>query len=384
MPKKKILSKKVAKKVQTIKRAVHEARVHGISRRGRPKKGKPPVSHKEKEVSILVRYEENPVLVPNPSHSWESKAVFNPAALLESGRVHLLYRAIGDNDISVLGYASSPDGVRFDERLENPAYVPREEFEGRSMKKEEVPNFYCSGGGWGGCEDPRLVRIDDTVYMTYAAYDGWLPRMAITRIKADDFLAHRWNWGKSVLISPPNQVNKNWVLFPEKINGKFAILHSLSPEIQISYFDELDFDGKTFIESRYFCKPREECWDRVVRGAGPPPIKTKYGWLVIYHAATKNCGYKMGAMILDFQNPTKILYRSDAPLLGPETWYENEGLKPRIVYSCGAVVINGQLFVYYGGADTVTAMATMELEDLLLRIRSSKEIKASLIKKKVL
>jgi len=136
-----------------------------------------------KAVSILERFDGNPILEPQPTHWWESKAVFNPGAIYEDGKVHLVYRAIGDTDVSVLGYASSVDGFHIDERLHKPIYVPREPFEGAGLvyptvsdpqvtyvsaedDEEEEADYVSGGGGWGGCEDPRLTKIDDRVFMT--------------------------------------------------------------------------------------------------------------------------------------------------------------------------------------------------------------------------
>ena len=103
------------------------------------------------------------------------------------------------------------------------------------------------------------------------------------------------------------------------------------------------------------------------RGVGPAPIRTKEGWLVIYHAMdhTNPDRYRMGALILDSNDPTKILHRSDEPILEPEEQYENNGYKWGVIYSCGAVVKDGNLFVYYGGADMVTCVAVANLDAFL-------------------
>jgi len=125
---------------------------------------------------LLERFDGNPILKPDPKHFWETKAVFNPAAIYENGKVHIVYRAIGESDVSVLGHASSLDGLHINERLDEPIYVPREPFEGASTAHPyayQSGDIYISGGGgMGGCEDPRLTRIGDRVYMTYVAYDG--------------------------------------------------------------------------------------------------------------------------------------------------------------------------------------------------------------------
>jgi predicted GH43/DUF377 family glycosyl hydrolase len=325
----------------------------------------------------LKRVSHNPIISPR-LYPWESKATFNAAAFESQGKVHIIYRAVGEDDASVLGYAVSEDGYKISER---PTYFVYKRNLG--IANFELPIFYDSGGGWcGGCEDPRLTKIGDTVYMLYTAFDGWgSVRIAMTSIKLSDFENRKWKWEKPVFISPPGEVHKNWVLFPEKINGKFAILHSISPEVLVEYVDSMDeFDGEKFIKSRHGHSPRQEdSWDNWVRGVGPPPIKTEDGWLVLYHAMDNNDPnrYKLGAMILDTKNPSKVLHRSKAPILEPDEQYENDGWKAGVIYSCGAVVklareddkigkdAEATLFVYYGGADKVVCVASMDLQELI-------------------
>ena len=198
----------------------------------------------------LERFAGNPILGPDAKHRWETKAAFNPAALYEGGKVHILYRAIGETDVSVLGYASSFDGLHINERLDEPVYVPRELFEGVNPHHPynlQPPGIYVSGGGGsGGCEDPRLTRIEDRVYMTYVAYDGHShPRVALTSIQINDFLKQKWDWKKPVLITPPYIVDKNACILPERINGKYVIFHRVFPNILIDFVDDLEFDRKS-------------------------------------------------------------------------------------------------------------------------------------------
>jgi beta-1,2-mannobiose phosphorylase / 1,2-beta-oligomannan phosphorylase len=323
----------------------------------------------------LVRFLGNPILKPNPRHPWETKAVFNPAAIFEGGKVHLLYRALGETDVSTLGYASSTDGQSFKDRLPYPVYVPRESFEGVnpvSNPEVGIPGTYTSGGGeMGGCEDPRLTRIDDKIYLTYVAYDGRSqPRVALSSIMLKDFLAKKWNWKKPVLISPPQIVDKNACILPEKINGKFVIFHRVFPNILIDFVDDLEFDGKSrWLTGQYEIPVRSlsSDWDSRKVGCGPPPLKTKDGWLLIYQAVgvQGEYRYKIGAMLLDLKDPTKVLARSREPILEPDVSYENEGWKAGVVYPCGAVIINERLFVYYGGADMVTCVASVKLNGFL-------------------
>jgi len=328
----------------------------------------PLVKHRRTNIS-LHRFPRNPILSPT-NYEWESHAVLNPAAFVDNGRVHLLYRAMGPDGISRLGYASSADGVNFDERLEYPVYTPKKGFGEPTETAVHGKKAYDiianpSGGGWAGCEDPRAVSIDGKVYLSYVAFDGWsFVRQALTSISLHHLHAKNWKWQNPVLISKPGEIQKNWVLFPEKIGGKYAILHGLSPNIHVEYLDSLDeLNGKKFIESLpqaggHGYAGRKDRWDSRVRGAGSPPIRTPMGWLLLYHATDQRDPgkYKLGAMLLDLQDPTKVLYRANAPVLEPQEWYENDG-KPGVIYTCGAVIVGENLIVYYGGGDKHIAVA---------------------------
>ena len=322
---------------------------------------------------LLVRSIHNPILKPGTT-PWTAEAVMNPAAAVIENRTHLIYRAVGMDGVSRLGYASSEDGVVFDKRLPYPAYVAQKPRSLPGHAQKYSPVLYPSGGSWGGCEDPRMVVIEGRVYVTFNMFDGWdYIRVAAISIAEEDFLKEQfWKWDGPHLLSRPGELHKNWVLFPEKINGKYAILHSVAPEVEIAYRDSIEDIGltepfiKSWVGSRNDLPARENSWDSFVRGAGPPPVKTERGWLLLYHAIDKNDPgrYKLGAMLLDLHDPTKILSRSVAPVLSPDEHYENHG-KPGIVYACGAVVRDGALFIYYGGADKVVCVATASLEPFL-------------------
>lgn len=320
----------------------------------------------------LSKILQNPIITPVLQHYWESQATFNTAAINVKGRVHFLYRAIGTDNTSVLGYAASKDGLTVNERLTEPAYIPREPFElpnGKPWQK------YRSGGGYGGCEDPRLTKIGDTLYLTYIAFNGYNPpRIALSSIPYYDFLDKKWNWSKPQLISKPGVVDKNAVIFPEKLRGKYVIMHRVFPNILIDFVDELNFKG-TYLKDEYSIFPRRHSWDSRKIGAGAPPIKTDKGWLLIYHAVDdrNDSQYKIGAMLLDLHNPLKILYWSREPIIVPDMWYDNLGYKSGVVYPCGAVIKDNNLIVYYGGADSVVCAAKQPLDTFLdLLIKSSK------------
>lgn len=333
---------------------------------------------KGKKISplILAKSLEGPIISPKTENSWEAWQTFNPGVILLKDKVHFLYRAIGEDGISRLGYAVSGDGFKIDERLPQPAFE-------HPLTNNPSFNFFsfASGGSFGGCEDSRPVRVnkEDTLYMTYTACDQGL-RVGLTSIKVEDFLNRKWRWKPPVFISPPGQVHKNWVIFPEKIKGRYAILHTLNPQISIDFFDSLEFDGKTYINSYYNREPKGSHWnwEGRIRGVGPPPVKTKEGWLIFYHAEDRRDPgkYKVGAMLLDLETPAKVLCCSKEPILEPSELYENDGFKPGVIYASGAVIKEGCLLVYYGGADSCVCVAYSDFEEFLAQLK--KEIKPEL------
>lgn len=315
----------------------------------------------------LSRDDGNPILVPR-GHSFEAGGVMNPAAVEAGGRIHLFYRAVGDDGVSRIGYASSADGRTFDDRPPYPVFALGVDPEAsRSFAAHE--GLMASGGSFAGVEDPRAVVIDDTVHLTFNAFAGWNSlRIGMTTIKIGDLLAKRWKWTPPVYLSPRGEVQKSWVLFPEKRAGKFAVLHSLHSgsrdRVLVDELDELKDDPG--IKSPYYPVTDGQVWDSRLRGAGPPPLPTKKGWLLLYHAndARESDRYKLGAMLLDRDDPSKVIARSPAPVLSPDEWYENAG-KPGIVYACGAVARDDTLHVYYGGGDSVVCAAKTSLKKLL-------------------
>jgi predicted GH43/DUF377 family glycosyl hydrolase len=324
---------------------------------------------KRSKVLNLKRFQKNPIMSPRMTQDWEIQGVFNPAAVKIGDTTYLLYRAVGRDGVSKIGYCLSEDGETIREQGSYPIFAlntPRLDTPNPNYHFD--PILYPSGGSWGGCEDPRAVELEGRIYMTFNAFDGWdFLRIGVTSIDKKDFISRRWNWAKPIFISPPGEIHKNWVIFPEKINGKFAVLHSVNPEVQIEFVDNLNLLSKEVkIKSQFGQKaPRKE-WDTWVRGAGAPPIKTRHGWLLFYHATNIQDPhkYKLGAMLLDLKDPKKVLHRSPSALLEPDEWYENDW-KPGVVYVCGAVINGNQVFVYYGGGDKHTCLATAHLDELI-------------------
>ncbi len=344
--------------------------------------------HRKRIPASLRKSPKNPILEPT-SHSWESGGAFNPAAVKVGNKIHLLYRAVGNDSWSRIGYASSKDGVHFDERLPHPVYSPHEWFESPVdgvypsiapeipiIRSEHDHTLFASGGSWGGCEDPKATLIDGRIYMTYVAHNGsWPQRSAITSIAVDDFLKKKWKWSKSMLMSPPGIGSKSPVILPEKVNGKFVVFHRMWPNIMIDMVPDLEFgEGKQWLTGQYAIRPRTSHWDSKKISMGAPPIRTDKGWLAVYGAIDKrdSSRYIMGAMLLDGNDPRKVIARSRRPLALPDEWYENVG-KAGVLYPGGAVDINGTLHVYYGGGDLVSCVATISTDELLSHLMKDRD-----------
>ncbi len=282
----------------------------------------------------LQRHVLNPILKPIPHHNWESRFVFNPAVVYDGQLFHMLYRAQGEDMVSRLGYAVSIDGVNF-KRLDQPVFEPANDDE-----------LY-------GVEDPRITKIEDYYYMLYTAYSPRGPRVALARTK--NFMI----WERMGLILTDEE-NKDAALFPEKIDGKYVLLHRIPPDIWLAFSDDL----KNWTDFVKIASPRPGMWDDLKIGAGAPPIKTEHGWLLLYHGVQKAARniYRLGFMLLDLKDPTKVIKRSEDPVLEPEMPWEKFGGVPNVVFSDAMVEYEDEYYIYYGGADTVIGLATISKE----------------------
>lgn len=310
----------------------------------------------------LERFEGNPIIEPKHDGGWESKYVLNPTAIYDDEKVHILYRAQDDYDTSVIGYAVSEDGFRIIEKLEHPVYVPRIEGEMRG----DI--------GFSGCEDARITKIKNKFYMCYTAYNGHSPaRIAFTSIDKKDFYARKWeNWTMPILISPEGMDDKNGCLISEKINGRYAFFHRLKHTIWLDFVEDLDFEHGRTLGGRSVMHAREDSWDSEKVGIAGPPIKVGNEWVLIYHALSRHDGqYRLGAAMFDLENKV-LTSRLDYPILEPKAEYENKGLRPGTVFSCGNVLVNDYLYVYYGGADEVVCVARMEFKCLIDALEDQK------------
>jgi len=303
----------------------------------------------------IKRFDDNPIIIPIKEHSWEDIATFNPTAIDLDGKVHIIYRAMGSDRTSTLGMAVSSDGLHIDERLPEPIYVPRESFELKSAP------------GNSGCEDPRIIEVDDgRLYMFYTAFDGVSsPRVAVSSIEKEQFLDRAWEmWTKPILITPPGMMDKDTAIFPEKIKGKYMLIHRISDVICTDFFDTLDFENEKIDTCLQTVRPRRGMWDGAKVGIAGPPMKTKHGWLQLYHGVSSGNTYRLGALLLDLKDPTIILARTTAPILEPVCDYELNGQVKNVIFPCGQIERDGVLFIYYGGADSVVGVATVAMDDL--------------------
>lgn len=301
-----------------------------------------------------------PVIKPrsNDAHWWERNGTFNPGVTEYKNQVILLYRAYDDFFISRLGLAHSKDGVYF-EQYDNPAIDTDP-----SDPDERL-----------GIEDPRITLIDDTYYIVHTVssyhrvgegadvkgikdYIPWRVRVAMHTTK--DFHSYK-HW--DVIL--PEISAKNACLLPEKINGSFGLYyrenHDEGEVLKLSYTN----DFKHWTEPKTIPWPEPKAWQAFKWGTGSQPITTKQGFLMVYHAVDAKQIYRLGLMMLDRKNPARILWYSNA-ILEPETTYEKKGYVPNVVYSCGALIRNQELWIYYGAADQVIGRAIFPLSSINL------------------
>lgn len=337
----------------------------------------------------MVQVKREGVILGPTNLPFENKGVLNPAVVKEGNTVHLFYRAWNKEGFSTIGYAKLDGPIKVVERLDRP-FMKHETDYDRQL------------------EDPRIVKIDDTYYMTYVAYDGKNVRMAyatsndlksftkkgtlmpdITYDEAEDYfrqskpgLKDRYylfeayfkvEAGRDVLLW-----DKDAFFFPKKINGKYALVHRILPDIQIIYFDDfpqltLDYwkdyfknlKANVILESRHWFETRNI-------GGGSPPIETKDGWLLIYHAVDdmdSGRTYRMGAALLDINDPTKVIGHLDKPLLSPKEPYEKDGNTDNVVFPTGTALFDNRLYIYYGAADTTIAVCSVDMNELLEELK---------------
>jgi len=340
-------------------------------------------------MGVVTRHEGNPVLEPSPG-GWDAVSVFNPGAIFHEGKVWMLYRAANDLEeyVSSFGLAVSDDGRSFERIGSGPVLHPEAPYE------------------IGGIEDARITRDGDDFLVTYAAVtkkpgpvyarmdffrktreDPFYPRPGIPPLgpsytgllRTRDFR----HFTREGIVTPPGVEDRDGVLFPEKVGGRYVLLHRPStwvgpeygterPSIWLAFSDDLKNWDYGPAGEYLLMKPRAD-WEEAKIGAGPPPVKTPAGWLLIYHGVDGRHVYRIGAALLDLDNPLRVIARTSRFLMEPEEEWEKVGVVPNVCFPTAALWRPGDdLLIYYGGADRVVGLATADTEALVEHLLSGK------------
>ncbi len=298
-------------------------------------------------MALVTRYARNPILtkrdVPYPVET-----VHNAAVARVGSRYVMVFRAHLRSGRSILGIADSDDGFAFRVRPE-PFLTPAAE--SPFTEAEEY-----------GVEDPRITPLGDRYYLTYSAYSRHGVRIGLAATRDFEQV------DRIALITPAD--TRNAVLFPATIGGRYVRLdrphtHITRWSIWISYSPDLVHWG----DSRRLVAPADYHWDELKVGPGAPPFLTDAGWLHIFHGAFQTMAgavYRLGVMLLDRDDPSRVLGVADDWILQPEDPWELTGYVPNVVFTCGAVPEpDGTVKIYWGGADTVMCVGTARVADLI-------------------
>ncbi len=349
---------------------------------------------KAKFKTIFERCEKNPLITPdavNPSiRGFKVIGTFNPGAVAFNDEIILLLR-VAEACISkpgkirvpfydFRGHFGVPGIMQFDD--DNPdvklkgnrgiVYRGKDYLSsishirlarsknGIDFTVDDKPFIYpCSADEEYGIEDARVSFIEDRYFINYTIVsgDGWSTALSVT----DDFVSHK---PLGIIFCPQN---KDVSIFPEKIHGKYAALHRPNsngfgkPSIWYAHSLNLLHWGN----HKCIARPRNNDYEKLKIGGGSAPIKTDKGWLCIYHAKDENSRYSLFAMLLDIDEPWKVIKRPGKPLFVPETEYETKGFFPNVVFSNGIVEKDGCLYMYYGASDQTSCLATSTVDKIM-------------------
>ena len=338
----------------------------------------------------FTRHPDNPIVVPG-LYDWRRAAVFNPGVIYDEGRFFMYERAAGQLRPfhCYIGMLESEDGVHFHHTVDEPVFTAA-----------------MAGSEYGSVQDPRVVKIEGVYYMTYAfrpyawnslptgvgvpesyepTFPGFSGKPEDNQTRSGIAISHdRIHWRHHSWPTSLDLDDRDVILFPEKINRKFALLRrplqfvgrnygTEHPGIWICFSDDL----QAWSEPKLLIKP-EFAWEDNRIGGSTPPIKTDSGWLVLYHGvenqdpSVRKVCYRLGALMLDLKDPTHVIARTPEPIMEPEKYYERFGLYiPNVIFPTGNVVKDGLLYLYYGVCDTAIALATVPLEALVEHVMGS-------------
>lgn len=337
----------------------------------------------------LTKFKENPILSPNPGNAWEELVTTNPGVIYDNGVFYMIYRAAGNDAEHVIrfGLATSTDGIHFNRQSDEPVFEPS-----------------CDAPDAGCVEDPRIVKLDNEYYITYAYRpyppgQYWtfehdvvlLPKcdnnapIAIKKNMCNSGLActtdfrHYRRLGR---LTESRLDDRDVMFFPEKVCGQYIMIHRPKQYVGESYGVEEpsiwfkfsdDLLSWESCQSHLLITGRKGSWEEKI-GASAPPLKTDKGWFMLYHGV-ENGGlgyYRVGALLLDIENPLKVIGRTPEPILEPEYEYETKGLYNGCVFPTGNVIVDDVLYVYYGAADKYVALATCNVNEIIDHLLSEK------------
>lgn len=335
----------------------------------------------------MVTVKKEGIILSKTHLKFENKGVLNPAVIRMGDQVQLIYRAIDPNDISTLGYCLLDGPLTVAQRWHHPLLSPEFEYESHGM------------------EDPRVVKIEETYFLSYTGFDGINARGAL--LTSTDLITFEHlgivvppiTYSKFVYLAEvAGKVNKNYyqnhsfyyqgadpdtrmflwdkdiIFFPRRINNKLVFLHRIRPGIQIVQVNEISELTTDFWKEYLLHLQEKIVLDPIYKheinyiGGGCPPIETEHGWLLIYHGVCtteKGLTYSACAALLNLENPSEEVARLPYPLFSPDNEWEQSGIVNNVVFPTGTTVFGSTLFIYYGAADACIACASMPLQALI-------------------
>ena len=335
----------------------------------------------------MVQVQKLGIIIDKTNLVFENAGVLNPACIREGDHVHVLYRAVKHGNYSTIGYCRLKGPTEVEIRLDKPLIEAEFDYESH------------------GIEDPRIVKIDDTYYLTYTAFDGInalgciatskdlvnfekkgviTPQVTyerfveLTKPKGLKNKYYRLNQHENILEKDKEKMllwDKNVVFFPRRINGELYFLHRIKPGIQIvAGVKEISDLTPEFWENylsridEFILLDPKYNHERNYIGGGCPPIETEHGWVMVYHGVHESLnGYVYCACValLDLEDPKKELARLPYGLFQPDQEWELSGYVHNVCFPSGAAVFDDTLYIYYGAADERIACASVSLSELV-------------------
>lgn len=304
---------------------------------------------------VVWRYSQNPIIPRNAIP--RANSIFNSAAVAFEGAYAGVFRVDDRQRLMNLHAGRSADGINWQ--------IEPDPIQWR-VADPELAQFLHR-------YDPRVTWLEDRYYVTWCnGYHG--PTIGI---------GYTYDFREFTFVENAYlPYNRNGVLFPRKINGKYAMFSRPSDTGHTPFGDIFYSESPDMIhwgKHRWVMGPKGWTWQSTKIGAGPTPIETREGWLLIYHGVLTSCNgfvYSMGAALLDLDEPWKVMYRSAPYLLSPQTLYECVGDVPNVAFPCASLVDadTGRIAIYYGAADTVTGLAFAQVDELIDYVKANSEL----------